>query len=163
MFSFITPYIKAIEIGAVIAILVGDFYFGYHYRALGEEKAIAVAEAQAITRQKAQDQITLDAALADAKAQQHIVTVTQTIIKKVPIYVQKTDACPVSLGYTSVWNLGVAGADQSNAAGQSNATPSGLTAVDALNNAIVNYSTYHQVAQQLTDLQAWVKAQEQVK
>jgi hypothetical protein len=63
-----------------------------------------------------------------------------------------------------VWNAAVAGADSlPDAAGQSDADASAVTAADALNNAVTNFATYHQTAERLSGLQDWIKQQENVK
>lgn len=163
MFSFLTPYLTALKTAAIILLSLSAFYAGYHYKSLGDAAMVAQAEAAAIKKQQVLDKTALDAAVADAKAQQQIVTVTHTIIQKVTRYVQKTDACPLSSGYVGVWNASVSGTDITANPGKSDAAPSGVTAVDALNNAVENFGSYHSIAQQLSDLQNLIRRQENVK
>lgn len=111
----ISPYaLGGIIVGTVI-ILGGDAWFsynaGYNKEKSVIEQMVADATQKAADAQKAQDTISLKAAVDAAQHQVEIHTVTQTITKRIPVYVAKTDACPVSPNYVRLWNDAVAGTD----------------------------------------------------
>lgn len=161
----ISPYLTYIKIAAVVLILAGDWYFGYHYRALGEQAAIAKAEAQAIEKVKAEDKITHDADLAAAQHQVEIQKVTNTVIRKVPVYITRkaVAACVIPRGFVELHNSSANGnAIPDATGGVDDAAPGvGLDTVATI--VAANYGKYHALAQQVTDLQNWITAQQGVK
>lgn len=164
------PYVLLAALGIWIASVTGAFFYGEHIRANADavamDKAVIEAQQEAAARQKAQDDISTAAAVKEAQAQQLVEHVYETVEQKVPVYVTKTDrSCKLSNGYLRLWNAGVAGqaAALSSATGQSDATASSVTAVDALNNAIANFELANQNAEQLQSLQNWIIQQEKIK
>jgi hypothetical protein len=157
MFSFLNPYLTAIKVGAIVALLVGDFYLGYHYRALGEDAAMLKAANEAAQSQKALDQDSITAAVSAAQHQATIAANTQAILKRISANVQKTDACPLSNNFVGLWAAGLSGTTQTTNPVQSDAAASPFTAVDALDNAVTNFGICNGIAQQLTDLQTLLK------
>ena len=114
-----SPYILgAIALGS-IAIVGGSYGIGHHAGTTAQEakmeKAIIEATQKAAAAQKTQDAISLKSAVDAAQHQIEIHTVTQTITKRIPVYVAKTDACPVSSNYVRLWNDAVAGTDSFSA------------------------------------------------
>jgi hypothetical protein len=164
-----SPYVLGGIILGSISIIAGDFLYGHHEGVISErakwEKTVVEATQKAAAAQKAQDAISLSESVKQAQAQQLVQHTFDTIEKKVPIYVTKIDRnCHLSVGVVRVWNAAVAGADSlPDAAGQSDADASAVTAADALNNAVTNFATYHQTAERLSGLQDWIKQQENVK
>src|SRR5262245_3197586 len=63
-----------------------------------ENKAVKAAAAI----QKAEDQVSLQAAVDEARKQAQIVTVTNTVTKEVPKYVPIGSKCPVTIGLLRV-------------------------------------------------------------
>lgn len=111
MLSFLTPYLSIIKYGS-IAVAIGVIIFFVHQYDQGQQsKALLDATQKAADAQKAQDAISLKSAVDAAQHQVEIHTVTQTITKRIPVYVAKTDACPVSSNYVRLWNDAVAGTD----------------------------------------------------
>lgn len=111
MLSFLTPYLSIIKYGS-IAVSIGVIIFFVHQYDQGQQsKAILDATQKAAEAQKTQDAISLKSAVDAAQHQVEIHTVTQTITKRIPVYVAKTDACPVSSNYVRLWNDAVAGTD----------------------------------------------------
>lgn len=164
------PYVALAIVVVWIGTLLGGFFYGDHMRGSADaakmDKAIISAQQEAMARQSAQDKITLDAAVSEAQSQQTIETVYQTIEQKVPVYVTKADrSCHLSNGFVWLWNAGVTGqaTSLSPSSGQSDGSPSSITAADALNNAVRNFAIANQNAEQLGRLQSWIKQQEQVK
>lgn len=125
----------------------------------GYKDAQIAAVAQAKAAQAAEDKVSLDAAVAEATAQQRVVTVTQTITKEVPSHVPLTSKCAITVGFVRVLNgivLGTGTADLSYAAGQPDGACAALDArglaeylASTLGSALSN-------AEQLTALQKWV-------
>lgn len=131
----------------------------YEALQLGYQKALAIAVAQTAEVQAAQDAISLAAAVAEAQAQQKIVTVTNVVTKEVPIHVPLNTKCPVTVGFVRVLNaviLGSGPSDLSYAPGQSDDACAGTDARALAANIITNYGSALSNAQQLTTLQKWV-------
>ena len=120
------------------------------------------AQARARTVEAHQAAVTAQAATHDTVAQTVIVTQTRTIIKEVPTYVTAaTDArFPLSVGFVRLHDAGALGLDMplvTDRAGQpdgsaSSVPPSGLAAIIAS-----NYGQCRADAQQLADLEQWVR------
>lgn len=113
----------------------------------------------AVRVQAAQDAVSLNAAVAEASAQQHVVTVTNTIIKEVPAHVQATTRGCITVGFVRVLNAGVLGngtADLSYAPGQPDDACADTDARTLALNIIANYGVCTANGEQLGALQAWV-------
>ena len=126
-----------------------------------EEKAVQ----QAKDTQAAQDKVSLDAAVAEAQAQQKIVTVTQTIIKKVVQHVQDHSNC-ITYGLVRVLDAGIYGIDPDTLplpAGKSDDACAPVAASTLAERVISNYAIARGNAEQLNALEAWVSAQASVK
>jgi hypothetical protein len=117
----------------------------------------AVEEAKAL--QAAQDKVSLDAAVAEAAAQQKIVTVTNTITREVPSHVQATAHGCITVGFVRVLNgaiLGNGTADLSYAAGQPDDACADTDPRTLALNIVANYAAAAGNAEQLGGLQDWV-------
>jgi hypothetical protein len=126
------------------------------------------ANAQAAAVEAAADQqerahaVALAAALADAAAQERIVTRTLTITKEVPRYVKDTAGC-ITLGLVRVLDAAVHGrdlAELSLAPGEFDETCATVAATALAESIVRNYGICHANAQQLSGLQAWVRSVE---
>ncbi|MDE2020597.1 MAG: hypothetical protein KGJ13_09705 [Patescibacteria group bacterium] len=129
MFSFLTPYLSIIKYGSIVVAIGVVIFFVHRYDQGQQLQAVLDATQKAAEAQKTQDAISLKSAVDAAQHQIEIHTVTQTITKRIPVYVAKTDACPVSSNYVRLWNDAVAGTDtfsataeKPNVAAGSNAT-----------------------------------------
>ncbi len=161
------PYIAAAAI--VVALLWGAYHKGYqaaHDADLAaSQAAILAAVAKAQAQQAAADAITQDVAVKAAEAQVKIVTVTQNLIEKVPVYVTKKsdDRCTIPRGFVRMHDAAASGIDLSGislAAGESDDDPSG-TALSAVAATVAsNYGLALGTRQQLIDLQGWVRSQQ---
>jgi hypothetical protein len=111
--------------------------------------------------QAAEDAVSLKSAVEEAKAQQQIVTRTETIVKEVPKYVPVASKCPVTVGFIRVLDaavLGVSPADLPLPAGKSNDSCADIDAPAVATRIIANYSGVCEAnARQLTSLQEWVR------
>lgn len=76
---------------------------------LGYQKALADAVAQTAEVQAAQDKIGHDVDVAEAAAQQKIVTQTNVVTKEVIVHVPIASKCPVTVGFVRVLNAAWAG------------------------------------------------------
>lgn len=169
------PFLTSLSaklLAAVVAglvLLAAGAYGGYRWE-LGTYEARIAADATALTKATqaaAAKQLKIDAAnqtaaMADAQAQQVIVTKTVTLTKEIPIYVHDTIACPgLTVGLARVLRAASAGIDPASlnlAAGQSDdacsdVAPSEVAGwlTDYAGAAIAN-------AQQLNDLETAVRA-----
>ncbi|MDE2020186.1 MAG: hypothetical protein KGJ13_07625 [Patescibacteria group bacterium] len=111
MFSFLTPYLSIIKYGSIVVAIGMVVFFVHRYDEGQQLQAVLDATQKAAEAQKTQDAISLKSAVDAAQHQVEIRTVTQTITKRIPVYVAKTDACPVSSNYVRLWNDAVAGTD----------------------------------------------------
>jgi hypothetical protein len=156
MFAFLTPYLMWIKIGAAVLVIGGAFGSGIWLEAKIKDdtiltmqknaaNALAAADAATAKRQAAADQITHDTDVANALAHQKIVTVSQKIIQKVPVYVdQKTDASfPIPCGFAVLHDAAASGSDPSTVpipAGKSDADICPVTASTAASIIASNYA-----------------------
>lgn len=118
------------------------------------------AEQQAAADQKARDQITLDAAVKDAKAQPEIVTHYETITKEIPAHVSDTAHC-ITFGLVRVLNsaAGPAAFAVPDAAGEPDDACAPISWREFAGDLTADYQAKTQNDQQLTDLQGWVADQ----
>jgi hypothetical protein len=131
---------------------------------LKQQSAWKDAELKAVNLAKqiqaAEDKVSLDAAVAEAKAQQQIVTKTITLTREVPIHVPLSSKCPVTVGFVRLLNAAILGqstADLSYAPGKSDDACAPVDARALADNLLVNFAAANGNAEQLTALQAWVK------
>lgn len=121
---------------------------------------VAAHQAEAaLALQKAQDAVTLAAALKEASAQARVRLVTHTIIEKVPLYVtSKADAaCIVPDGFVRLFDAAASGAVPGPAR-ESDDAASGVALSRVAELSVEHDGQYHAVAEQLTALQNWVRA-----
>lgn len=119
----------------------------------------AVALAQRV--QAAQDKVSLDAAVAEASAQANVVARTNTVTQEVIRYVPIASKCAVSVGFVRVLNaavLGVSTADVPGPAGKSDDACADADARTLALNIVANYGACNANAEQLGALQGWVRS-----
>lgn len=138
----------------------GGAFIGYRYcegrHAMADVKAEEVATKTAVT----QGQTNTTAAVHEATAQAQIEWRTKTLIQKVPVYVTpEADAkCVVPVGFVLVWNGAIDGVPPTAPGpGQSDDAPSGAALSDVASTAVSDIGTANQNAQQLADLQDWLR------
>jgi hypothetical protein len=162
-------YVAAFGVGAVL-VGGGAAYATHHWDAnklqaveLADANSVLKAEQVAAASQKAQDGVSLAAAVSEANAQNHVTTVIQTVTKEIPRYVtihQDATVC-VPYGLVRLLDATVDQTDPANfklATGQSDDTCSPVKASALADNVIANYGAALGNAEQLTALQAWVIA-----
>ena len=158
-------------VGAVSGLLAasGGIWLGYNIEygklaklQLADAQAQVVAVNKAIDRRTAQDAAALKAAVSDAQAQQKIVTITQTITKRIPshdtVLVEAHACIPVAL--ERLLRATAAEADPDSLAlapGQSDDDCADLTVADVADWFAGYAGASEANAQQLTDLQQWVR------
>lgn len=158
-------------VGAVSGLLAasGGAWVGYNIEysklaalQLADAQAQVAAVNKAINRRTAQDAAALKAAVSDAKAQQKIVTITQTITKRIPshdtVLVEAHACIPVAL--ERLFRATAAEADPDSLAlapGQSDDDCADLTVADVADWFAGYAGASEANAQQLTDLQQWVR------
>jgi hypothetical protein len=158
----LNPTIILAQLALVIAVALGGFFEGIHYKTLEDVSATATAEQAVIAQTQTADRITATASAGAALDQLKIADFTQTRIIEVPVHVtKKSDArCVVPRGFVGLHDTAASGVPAVPlATGQSDDDPSGI-ALSALAGTVAgNYGTCRQTRQQLIDLQAWVRAQ----
>jgi len=126
------------------------------------EAADAAALARAVVLARAQTQITAQIGARDQVAQARIRTVTQTLIREVPVYVDpKADAaCTVPVGFIRLWNSAASGVESvPDSAAGANEAASGVPLDTVGRYAVLDLGAARANAQQLSDLQDWARAQ----
>lgn len=174
MFSWLTTFspqallAKLAVYAAVFAVGLTLGAYGMHHYDQADYNALVAANAKAQTLavqkakdvQAATDKIALDAAVAEAQAQQKIVmqhnVITQEITKYVPVHV----TC-ITYGLVRLLDAASLGADPANstvAAGKPDDACTSLTARQLAASVIDNYTTALANAEQLNALEAWVRS-----
>lgn len=132
--------------------------------------AIEVVKAEAhtieIERKAAEESGKAEAALQTARAQ--VRTVTQTIVKKVPLYVpaQADARCAIPRGFVLLHDAAAAGRalpDVPGAPAGADDGPAGVALSAVADTLAQNYGSYADVVAQLKTLQGWVRAQQAVR
>ena len=122
-----------------------------------QAKEKAVEEARAA--QAAQDKIALTAAVAEATAQEKIVTINQVITKEIPSHVKDSGPC-ITYGLVRVLDGAASGRDPDTLAlptGKSDDACSPVKASDLAQSVADNYGAARQNSEQLTALQQTAK------
>lgn len=173
--NFLTPYLVYIKIGAILLGAAGLFGGGMYLEARLKDSTIAdmkLADANAkveaeveerVLTQRA-DKVTHDTDVAAAHAQQKIVTVTNTITRKVPQYVTKeTDAAfPLPCGFVRLHDAAASGVDPDTVpipAGLNDGSTCPVAASDAAGVIAWNYGQALQWKAQLDTWDAWYDGQ----
>lgn len=153
------PYRLAAECAIVAALALAVTFAIHHYGAqrfdAGKAEVTAQYAKQAREADAKREAITAPIAQKQEAAQVQIRTVTQTIIKKVPVYVKSTD-CPMPGGFR-VLHDAAANGEVPDPARIPDAAPA--AAQDVAETIAANYGTYREVAERLIGLQEWVRAQ----
>lgn len=167
--AFLTPYIGYIKAGGVVAAFSLTFYAGYHYCDMKHDAAMVEAVQKAVQKQKDFDKVAIATAVDYGNKQAAIAENTQELLRKVRTNVPKSDGCPLSSDYVSLWNASLYANTPAGRAGKPDGgtTPAPaaapvtatqpVTAIDALENAVVNYGTCTAIREQLVGLQHIVR------
>ncbi len=157
---------------AALAIgLIAGCLGGYHLRDLQADAADGRRATEAarqttatLSAERQQADITQAVGESAARAQEVIRWRTQTLIREVPVYVtqEADDRCIVPAGFVRLHDLAAAGphAPVPESARGADDAPSGVALSAVAETVTGNYGTCDAVARQLTDLQAWVRAQQ---
>lgn len=166
MFGLTPTGIKlALGVGAILIAFASGGYTIHKFDVAKLEKVelqYAQAEAKAVQQAKdiqaAQDKVTTDAAVAEAAAQQKIVTNTVTVTQEVTHYVKDTSTC-ITFGLLRLFDATVLGIDPAKLsipAGKSNDACAPVTASALAKSVVGNYGAALANAEQLNELQRWV-------
>jgi hypothetical protein len=153
-----------LSIAAALAAAVAGFAGGWKVHdwrdasaELGAARtAVAVVQRQAVVSQRV--------AVTSQQAQDHVRTVTRTLIQKVPDYVSPTaDAgFPLPWGFVRLHDAAVAGVDLSAATagpGGPDDAPSDVAASSAAAVIVANYGDCHADQARLAAFQAWARGE----
>ena len=142
---------------------VRDWKAGAEGEAAAKEQ-VKVVE-RIVWRERAQADVTSRIETRAAEAQVQIRTVTRTLIQEVPVYVtpDADDRCIVPVGFVRLHDAAAAGGAVPEPAGLADDAPSGLELSAVAAGVAENYGDVCRAnAQQLSDLQAWVREQQRV-
>ena len=146
-------------LASAAALVAGYIAWADHIGNAREAKVRAQYQTQADNANVKRAAITQPIEQKDAAAQIHIRTVTQTIIKEIPIYVKTTD-CPMPGGFR-VLHDAAANGQLPDAAGIADAEP--VPAQDVASTVAENYGVCQLNSERLSALQEWVRAQADAK
>lgn len=119
----------------------------------------------ALEQAQAQADVTETIEAGAAVAQAEIRTITRTLIQEVPVYVTPDDdrRCVVPVGFVRIHDAAAAGRAVSEPAGQPDDAASAVALSAVAATVVENYTgSCAANARQLSDLQAWVRAQRDV-
>jgi hypothetical protein len=154
--AWLSPGRWLLVLGLALSLWLGYHAWAAHQQGIGYSRAQAEYAKQAKQVDEKRDAIAPPIAARHQAAVQKIVTITETIIKEVPTYVKGTD-CSMPGGFRVLHDA--AAHDQlPDPARIADAAPAPAAAVATT--VASNYGTCTEIAQRLTDLQAWVKAQQ---
>ncbi|MEO8021054.1 hypothetical protein [Polaromonas sp.] len=141
------------------ALTLGYFAWADHQQDIGYGKARAEYAKQAKDVDDKRAAVAPPIVAKQEAAQAKIRTVTETIIKEVPIYV-KADTCPMSGGFR-VLHDAAANGEVPNPAAIPDAAP--VPAQTAASTVAENYGTCRAAIENLSGLREWVRVQEALK
>ena len=130
-----------------------------------DARAKAAAVADAMDRVAREDRISLAGAVAEAAAQQKLADENSRIAGEVQRHVSESSHFCIPYGLVRVLDAASLGADPdglSLPAGQSDDSCAPVDAAHLAANVAANYAAARENAEQLSALQAWVKAEEAV-
>lgn len=170
----VAPYLTWIKVGAAILAVVGllaaGAYGGYRFE-LGKYETLVANDAKAKTAavqekansDAAQAKVSLASAVADQKAQDALQIHTTTVTKEITRYVtaQEDRVVCVPVGLARIMRSAADGSDPASlglAPGQSDDDCSDVTASEVAGWFTAYAGAAQQNAQQLNDLEAWVRA-----
>jgi hypothetical protein len=156
--AWMNPGRWLLMLAGIAALTLGYFAWADHIGNEREAKVVARYAKQAVAADTKRDAITADLVPKAAAAQEKIRTVFKTITKEVTVYVKATD-CPMPGGFR-VYHDAAANGTLPDPAAVADAAPAPAKVVAST--VAENYGTYYEVAQRLTSLQEWVKAQQAV-
>lgn len=157
--AWLSPGRWMLVLGLALSLWLGYHAWAAHQQGIGYDRAEAKYAKQAKQVDDKREAIAPPIVARHRAAVEKIVTITETIIKEVPTYVKDTD-CPMSGGFR-VHHDAAAHGQLPGPAGIADAAPAPAAAVATT--VASNYGTCTEFAQRLTDLQAWVKAQQDAK
>lgn len=157
--AWLSPTRWLLMLGACLALWAGYHAWTAHQQDIGYNRAQTEYAAQAKKADDKREAVAAPIEAHDKEATAAIVTVTKTIIKQVPIYVKNTD-CPMPGGFRVLHDAAAHGQVPDPTA-VADAAPA--AAADVASTVASNYGACHEVAQRLTDLQAWVHAQQDLQ
>lgn len=145
-----------------IAIVTTSVIGGCHY---GESTVNAAWDAErAAAKLAAAQTATTQAEVTTTVVTQYVDRVQvvkergKDIIKEVPIYVSSAAACDLPGGFRVLHDAAAQG-ELPDPAGVADAPAASVE--DSATTVVENYSTYHEVAEQLTALQQWINQQQE--
>lgn len=141
------------------ALVVGYLAWADHIGDKREAQVVARYAKQAKDADDKREALGAPIAARQQATQEKIRTVFKTIIKEVPTYVSIND-CPMSPGFR-VFHDAAANGEVPDASRIADAAA--VPAPDVANTTAENYRTCHANSARLTDLQAWVRAQQGIK
>jgi hypothetical protein len=148
---------------AAAATAIGGFAAGWRVHDWRDGAAEVRAEHTAVKTVQRQAAASQAIAVADQRAQDHVRTVTKTLIQKVPVYVTATTDArfPLPWGFVRLHDAAASGDDLSAAAaspGRPDDVASDVAASEAAGVIVENYGACRADQTRLAALQAWTRS-----
>jgi hypothetical protein len=156
------PYRILIGVAFMAALFAAGFYAGDRHVQLKWDVAVASQKASMAKHDAVAAQVTTKVVTQYVDRVQVVHEKARTIVKEVPIYVTKAEdaACTIPVGFVRLHDAAAANVPLSGPAGPTDASPSGIALSTVSETVAVNYEQYHEVVEQLTALQDWVRQQQ---
>lgn len=156
------PYRILIGVAFAAALFAAGFYAGDRHVQLKWDVAIAAQKASAAKHDAVAEKVTTKVVTQYVDRVQVVHEKARTIVKEVPVYVTKTEdlACTIPTGFVRLHDAAAANVPLPNTAGPADEKPSGIALSGVAETVTVNYEQYHEVVEQLTALQDWVRQQQ---
>jgi hypothetical protein len=155
LFNFFTTK-PGIYVGLVLIVLGTGWWWGHHEYARGKADQISAEIAAGKKIANKQAQIVHDLQTKYLPAETKIVTVTKTIIQKVPEYVTEKDdaACTINRGFVRMHDAAAEDTVPSGPTG-ADAADSGVKPSVILSTVVQNYGICHLAFSRLSEWQEW--------
>lgn len=158
------PY-RLLALALLATALLGFGYMkGLQHATADADKADSRALLSIIQTERKQQAVTASVSAAHEIAREQTRIVYRTIDKEVIQYAQASSPaarCQLDAGWVRIHDA-AALSRIPDAAGESDAQPSGFTTADGLATVTGNYQSCHETRQQLTDLQGWILEQKEL-
>lgn len=148
---------------ALLAVVLNIGHGNARFKAGVASERNAVAEAAKRDAAK-RTTITVRAETEAVKSRETIRTINRTIVREVPRYVTREadSRCVVPVGAVRVLNAAARNVPLSETPGVADDAPAAVGLAELTGQTVENYGLYHEVADRLTRLQAWIREQQRL-
>jgi hypothetical protein len=160
---FISTYRLPIQVAAIATLVFGVYMEGGIATQEKWEAKVAEVKLEMAKKETASVETTVKVVTKYVNKVQIVKEKGNDIIKQVPVYITKDDdaKCDVPTGFV-VLHDSASRNEVPDATRKVDATTSSVKISGVAETVVDNYTTYHQVAEQLRSLQEWVREQQKI-